>query len=82
MHNMKGQLGGLGQKSAQLNTMKIAAPAFNHAPAFGPSINAAPAIKASGIQAFPAVKSNQFGAPGAGLSYQAFPDAGLSAPTV
>ena len=77
MHKMKGQIGGLGQKSAQLNTMKIAAPAFNQAPAFGPAINQAPAIEASGIQAFPAVGDH-----GIGPSFQAFPDAGLSAPTV
>ena len=82
MHTMKSQLGGLGQKSAQLDTIKYAAPAYNNAPAFGHSINAAPAIKASDIQAFPAIKSNQLAAPGIGPSFQAFPDAGLSAPTV
>ena len=42
MHKMKGQIGGLGQKSAQLNTIKTAAPAFNHAPGFG--LAEAPAI--------------------------------------
>ena len=45
MHQMKGKLGGLGQKSAQLNNMKIDAPAFGHAPAFAPPpIKAAPAF--------------------------------------
>lgn len=71
MHKMKGQLGGLGQKSAQLNTIKYAAPAYNNAPGFGPSINAAPVIR-----------SHELGASGVGPSFQAFPDAGLSAPTV